>query len=55
MVSRSLLSSGSPNLPGPERHPDISPDGRQVLYSSRAAGNSDIYLLRVGGAGGPII
>jgi eukaryotic-like serine/threonine-protein kinase len=38
------------NLPGPERHPDISPDGRQALYSSRAAGNSDIYLLRVGGA-----
>ena len=38
------------NLPGPERNPDISPDGRQVLYTSRAAGNSDIYLLRVGGA-----
>ena len=38
------------NLPGPERHPDISPDGRQVLYTSKAAGNSDIYLLRVGGA-----
>ena len=38
------------NLPGPERHPSISPDGRQVLYTSRAAGNEDIYLLRVGGA-----
>ncbi len=38
------------NLPGPERHPDISPDGRQVLYTSSAAGNRDIYLLRVGGA-----
>jgi len=38
------------NLPGPELHPDISPDGRQVLYTSKAAGSSDIYLLRVGGA-----
>jgi len=38
------------NLPGPEMHPDISPDGRQVLYTSKAAGSRDIYLLRVGGA-----
>jgi Tol biopolymer transport system component len=37
-------------LPGAEMHSDISPDGRQVLFSSAAAGNRDIYLLRVGGA-----
>lgn len=36
-------------LPGAEINPDISPDGRQVLYASSSSGNSDIYLLRVGG------
>jgi serine/threonine protein kinase/Tol biopolymer transport system component len=37
-------------IPGPEVQPDISPDGRQVLYTSGVTGNRDIYLLRVGGA-----
>ena len=37
-------------LPGPELQPDISPDGRQVLFASAASGNRDVYLLRVGGA-----
>ena len=37
-------------LPGPERQPDLSPDGRQVVFVSAAAGNEDVYLLRVGGA-----
>jgi eukaryotic-like serine/threonine-protein kinase len=37
-------------LPGAETAPDISPDGRQIVYSSRASGQSDVYLLRVGGA-----
>jgi Tol biopolymer transport system component len=37
-------------LPGPELQPDISPDGRQVVFASAAAGNRDVYLLRVGGA-----
>ncbi|MBA3639030.1 MAG: protein kinase [Acidobacteriota bacterium] len=37
-------------LPGAETHPDLSPDGRQVLYASAASGNLDLFLLRVGGA-----
>ena len=37
-------------LPGPELQPDISPDGRQILFTSGAAGSLDVYLLRVGGA-----
>ncbi len=36
-------------LPGPETHPHLAPDGRQVIYSSSAGGNADVYLLRVGG------
>jgi Tol biopolymer transport system component len=35
--------------PGAELNPDISPDGRQIVYASAATGHSDIYLLRVGG------
>jgi Tol biopolymer transport system component len=35
--------------PGEERHPRLSPDGETLLYVSRAAGNEDIYSLRVGG------
>ncbi len=34
---------------GNELHPTLSPDGRTVVYASRASGNWDIYLLRVGG------
>lgn len=37
-------------LPGPELNPDLSPDGRQVVFTSAAGGSSDVYLLRVGGA-----
>ncbi len=37
-------------LPGAESAPDISPDGRQIVFASRASGQSDVYLLRVGGA-----
>jgi serine/threonine-protein kinase len=36
-------------LPGPELQPTLSPDGRLVVYTSAAAGNLDLYLLRVGG------
>ncbi len=35
--------------PGVEGSPRLSPDGGSLLYVSEAAGNSDIYLLRVGG------
>ncbi|MGH2625345.1 MAG: DPP IV N-terminal domain-containing protein, partial [Anaerolineales bacterium] len=35
--------------PGPERFASLSPDGRSLAYASFASGNSDIYLLRVGG------
>jgi eukaryotic-like serine/threonine-protein kinase len=35
---------------GEEIFPSLSPDGKQLLYASRAEGNSEIYLQRVGGA-----
>ena len=37
------------NQAGSELYPSISPDGKSFIYSSRAAGNFDIYLQRVGG------
>jgi len=37
-------------LPGAETAPDISPDGREIVFSSSASGHANIYLLRVGGA-----
>src|SRR6185295_5231052 len=33
---------------GPEFFPSLSPDGQSVLYASRAAGNWDVYLQRLG-------
>jgi eukaryotic-like serine/threonine-protein kinase len=36
-------------MPGPEMNPDISPDGRQVLYAAGVSGGFDIFVLRVGG------
>ena len=35
--------------PGPEFFPSLSPDGNSLAFASRAAGNWDIYLQRVGG------
>jgi serine/threonine protein kinase len=35
--------------PGVESRPNLSPDGKSLLYVSSASGKSDIYLLRVGG------
>jgi len=38
------------DLPGEEVAPSISPDGKFVAYASRAAGNWDIFVQRVGGS-----
>ena len=35
--------------PGVEEYPALSPDGKLLAYVSRATGNADIYVLRVGG------
>jgi serine/threonine protein kinase/Tol biopolymer transport system component/Tfp pilus assembly protein PilF len=35
--------------PGPEFFPSLSPDAKSLAYASRASGNWDIYLQRVGG------
>jgi Tol biopolymer transport system component len=35
--------------PGVEEFPTLSPDGKLLAYASRATGNEDIYVLRVGG------
>ncbi len=37
------------NQPGEELFPSLSPDGRSFTYASRASGNWDLYLQRVGG------
>jgi eukaryotic-like serine/threonine-protein kinase len=35
--------------PGPELYPSLSPDGKSLVYQSRASGKWDIYFQRVGG------
>ncbi|MCM2268719.1 MAG: protein kinase, partial [Thermoanaerobaculia bacterium] len=37
------------DLPGLENHPDLSPDGKQLVYTSAASGNLDLYVMRVDG------
>ncbi len=37
------------DLPGAETSPRLSPDGKTLLFVSRASGNADIYVQRVGG------
>jgi eukaryotic-like serine/threonine-protein kinase len=36
-------------MPGAEINPDISPDGRQVVYAAGDAGRRDLFLLRASG------
>jgi Tol biopolymer transport system component len=36
-------------MPGAEINPDLSPDGRQVLYAAGNAGRRDLFLLRASG------
>ena len=51
VIPRPLITSFAQltDQPGVERQPTISPDGKTVVYVSSARGNSDLYLLRVGG------
>jgi len=37
------------NQPGEEMFPSLSPDGKSLVYQSKASGNWDIYSQRVGG------
>jgi serine/threonine-protein kinase len=52
-IETSSLSSSTftqlTDLPGAELFPSLSPDGKSLVYSSRASGNWDIYLQPVGG------
>jgi len=46
---RNLSFTQLTDQPGPEFFPSLSPEGKSVAYASRASGNWDIYLQRVGG------
>ncbi|MFG1951411.1 VWA domain-containing protein [Micromonospora sp. NPDC048830] len=37
--------------PGTVRHPALSPDGRQVAFTSDRAGNADVWIVAVDGSG----
>ncbi|MCZ6653067.1 MAG: protein kinase [Planctomycetota bacterium] len=37
------------DLPGNQSAPNLSPDGRNLLYVAKDGGDSDIFLMRVGG------
>ncbi|HEX9800318.1 MAG TPA: LpqB family beta-propeller domain-containing protein [Thermoanaerobaculia bacterium] len=59
LASRTAISSSEADpkyalrrltdLPGLESQPDLSPDGRQLVYSSAASGNLDVYVMRTEG------
>ena len=44
-----LIFTKLTNQPGQELFPSLSPDGKSLVYASRATGNWDIYLRRVEG------
>ena len=48
-LSRNITFTQLTEQPGTETYPSLSPDGRSFAYVSRAAGNPDIYVQRVGG------
>lgn len=51
---RTVLTQGHrPQSQGAHPHPSLDPAGRNVLFNSNAAGNADLYLVEVTGAGGP--
>lgn len=41
------------NDPGSDVDPDLSPNGRQIVFTSNRTGNNDIYVA--GSAGGPAV
>ena len=45
VVAKSLLT----DMPGVQRHPNLSPDGKSLLFVSRGSVDEDVFLLRVGG------
>ena len=45
----SFTQTAATDLPGNEISPELSPDGRSLVYVGDAAGNEDIYFKRVGG------
>lgn len=46
---RNLSFAQLTDQPGTELFPSLSPDGKSVVYASKASGNWDLYLQRVGG------
>ena len=46
---RNLSFAQLTDQPGIEWFPSLSPDGKSVVYASKASGNWDLYLQRVGG------
>lgn len=51
---RTLLTQGQrPKSQGAHPHVSLDVSGKKVLFNSNAGGNADLYLVEVGGAGGP--
>jgi Tol biopolymer transport system component len=46
---RNLSFTQLTDQPGTELFPSLSPDGKSVVYASKASGNWDLYVQRVGG------
>jgi Tol biopolymer transport system component len=46
---RGAIATQLTDQPGPELFPNLSPDGKSLVYAARATDNWDIFLQRVGG------